>query len=279
MNFTDKLKKAVSASRSTVCVGLDPNLDLLPRAIKKEHLSDTKSVEKFLSKVIDATAEHCAAYKPNLGFFEALGADGWDTFETVLDYIPDEKVIIADAKRGDISSTAEHYAKAFFEQFAVDAITLNPLMGFETLDPFLNQPNKGVYVLTLTSNAGASDILKKQIANGPTISNYIASKLRDKQANSPTAIGMVVGATQAKELESVITEFPQSPLLIPGVGKQGGSVNELADALQGHAGIPLVNSSRSIIYAGSTNPHWEQSVAESALILKERLAPITERYV
>jgi len=279
MNFTEKLQKAVSASRSTVCVGLDPNLDLLPNAVKNQDLPDTKKVEQFLKKVIDATAEHCAAYKPNLGFFEALGPDGWNTFETILNYIPDGKIIIADAKRGDISSTAEHYAKAFFEQFDIDAITLNPLMGFETLNPFLQYPNKGIYVLTLTSNPGANDILKKKFSDGNSVSNYIAEQLSKKQSQNETAIGMVVGATQANELEPVITEFPQAPLLIPGVGKQGGSINKLANTLNGHTGIPLVNSSRSIIYAGNNSKNWVQAVSDSALTLKNRLAPITKRYV
>ena len=279
MNFTEKLLKAVSDNRSTVCVGLDPNLDLLPNAVKKTDLSDTENVEQFLTKVIDVTAEYCAAYKPNLGFFEALGADGWDTFKTIVNHIPDDKIIIADAKRGDISSTAEHYAKAFFEQFDIDAITLNPLMGFETLNPFLQYPNKGVYVLTLTSNPGANDILKKELANGKLISNYIAEQLSKKQSHSKTSIGMVVGATQAKDLEPVITEFPQAPLLIPGVGKQGGSINEFANSLSAHTGIPLVNSSRSIIYAGNDSKNWAQAVANSALNLKNRLAPITKRYV
>ncbi len=279
MNFTEKLQKAVSAGTTTVCVGLDPNLDLLPNAIKKQNLSDAKKVGQFLKKVIDATAEHCAAFKPNLGFFEALGPDGWDTFETVLNYIPDEKIIIADAKRGDISSTAEHYAKAFFEQFDIDAVTLNPLMGFETLNPFLQYPDKAVYVLTLTSNPGASDILKQELAGGTSISSYIAEQLHKKQSNSKTAIGMVVGATQARELNPIITRFPESPLLIPGIGKQGGSIQKLAKSLEGHSGIPLVNSSRSIIYAGSDTENWEEAVAKSALTLKDRLAPITKRYV
>ena len=279
MNFTEKLLKAVSDNRSTVCVGLDPNLDLLPNAVRKQDLSDAENVEQFLKKVIDATAEHCAAYKPNLGFFEALGPYGWDTFKTIINHIPDDKIIIADAKRGDISSTAEHYAKAFFEQFDIDAITLNPLMGFETLNPFLNHPDKGVYVLTLTSNPGANDILKKELPGGKSISAYIAEQLREKQSHSKTSIGMVVGATQAKDLKPVITAFSESALLIPGVGKQGGSIQQLANTLENHSGIPLVNSSRSIIYAGSNTENWEKSVENAALSLKNRLAPITNRYV
>lgn len=278
MDFTKKLEQSVSAYRSTLCVGLDPNLELLPEALKQAKLTPSQKVEQFLKRVIDVTSDHCAAYKPNLGFFEALGPDGWDTFKAVLDYIPEQKIIIADAKRGDISSTAEHYAKAFFDQFDIDAITLNPLMGFETLNPFLDDSSKGVYVLTLTSNPGAKDILLRKLTDGQTVASYISQQLHQKQAQSQSSIGMVVGATKAEELKPVITHFASSPLLIPGVGKQGGSVSALADALKDHRGIPLINSSRSIIYAGSDTDNWEQAVAQSAQKLKTRLAPITERY-
>lgn len=279
MDFTDKLQASVRTSNSTACVGLDPNLNLLPDTIKEKSASAPHKVEEFLKKVISVTADHCAAYKPNLGFFEALGPVGWDVFQEILSYIPADKVIIADAKRGDISSTAEHYAQAFFGQFDIDAITLNPLMGYETLNPFLKDTSKGVYVLTLTSNPGAKDILLQALSNGRTVASNISQQLSQKQKETDTAIGMVVGATKANELDPVITHFPESPLLIPGVGKQGGSVAELAKALSRHKGIPLVNSSRSIIYSGNDSLTWEQSVAEAALNLKTRLAPITERYV
>ncbi len=279
MTFNEKLLSAVKKNHSTLCVGLDPNLDLMPEPISSGTQSNSEKVEQFLKTVIDVTADYCAAYKPNLGFFEALGADGWDTFEAILDYIPEDKMIIADAKRGDISSTAEHYAKAFFEQFDVDAITLNPLMGFETLEPFLDDASKGVYVLTLTSNPGAKDILMQKLEGGQTISSYIASKLCAQQETSSAAIGMVVGATKTDKLTPVITEFSESPLLIPGVGKQGGSISVLNEVLEHHQGIPLINSSRSIIYAGEDAPNWDQAVQESAKKTTEILAPITERYV
>lgn len=279
MTFNEKLLSAVKKNRSTLCVGLDPNLDLMPKPIISSDQSDPQKVEQFIKKVIDVTADHCAAYKPNLGFFEALGADGWDTFKAILNYIPDDKVIIADAKRGDISSTAEHYAQAFFDQFDVDAVTLNPLMGFETLDPFLNNSSKGIYVLTLTSNPGSKDILLKKLSGGKTVSSFIAEGLNAKQKDCKTTIGMVVGATKANELEPVINQFPDSPLLIPGVGKQGGSISALKNVLKYHKGIPLINSSRSIIYAGGNTPNWEKAVVQSAKNTTAKLAPITERYV
>jgi orotidine-5'-phosphate decarboxylase len=152
-------------------------------------------------------------------------------------------------------------------------------MGFETLEPFLNDTSKGIYVLTLTSNPGAKDILLKKLSGGESVSTHIAKNLSELQNQSATSIGMVVGATQAKDLEPVISEFPASPLLIPGVGKQGGSIVELAESLKEHSGIPLVNSSRSIIYSGNNSQNWKTAVAKSAENLKNRLSPITERYV
>ncbi|HKK44940.1 MAG TPA: orotidine-5'-phosphate decarboxylase [Balneolaceae bacterium] len=279
MTFTQKLKASVTATKSTVCVGLDPNLDLLPQAVLRQDLSEAEKVEHFLKKVIDVTQTHCAAYKPNLGFFEALGADGWDTFQAILDYIPDDKIIIADAKRGDISSTAEHYAKAFFEHFDADAVTLNPLMGFETLDPFLKDDSKCIYVLTLTSNPGAEDILLQKLENGDTISSYVSTCLQEKQKASKTSIGMVVGATQAKDIQPVINNFKNAHLLIPGIGKQGGDIQALAEALEEHRGIPLINSSRSIIYAGRNSENWSEEVGKASLNLKKKLSAITQRYV
>lgn len=279
MSFTKKLTDAVRSTHSILCVGLDPNLDLLPDTIKNMQGSPTQKVESFLKKVIDATADQCAAYKPNLGFFEALGAGGWDIFEEILDYIPDNKIVIADAKRGDISSTAEHYAKAFFDRFDVDAVTLNPLMGFETFDPFLTNPEKCIYVLTLTSNRGAKDILMQHLSSGITVSAFIAQELQKKQQGHQTTIGMVVGATKTPSLNPVIKHYKRAPLLIPGIGKQGGSIKELGEVLNDHKGLPLVNSSRSIIYAGSQTKKWEQKVAESAMNFKKRLSPITEKHV
>lgn len=278
MSFLQKLARAVTENQSCLCVGLDPNLDLLPSAVQELDKTDVQKVEFFLNKVIDATQDHCAAYKPNLGFFEALGSEGWELFQRILTELPSDKIIIADAKRGDISSTAEHYSKAFFEQTNVDAITLNPLMGFETLDPFLQDEDKGIYTLTLTSNPGAKDLLLQKLASGQTISSYIAQQLSHKQETSKAAIGMVVGATKAPDLQPVITQFSAAPLLIPGVGKQGGSISALADALDNHLGVPLINSSRSIIYAGSHEPNWEQAVAQSAENLNQQLMAITKKY-
>lgn len=279
MTFLQKLEETARQSNSTLCVGLDPNLNRIPVHLKEKHTDAGTRIVQFLKQVIDVTAAHCAAYKPNLGFFEALGASGLQVFEKVIDYIPDDKIIIADAKRGDISSTAEHYAEAYFNQFDVDAITLNPLMGFETLDPFLNHPGKAVFVLTLTSNPGAEDFLKKPFGEHNTMAEYISAKLATYDEKHATHIGMVVGATQARQLSAVVRHHHKGALLIPGVGTQGGSIKELISALENHEGIPLVNSSRSILYAGQNSSNWKKAVGNKASEFKTALQPLTQRYV
>lgn len=279
MTYLEKLQQAVKDTQSTLCVGLDPNLDLLPQAVKEKFDTPEEQVAFFCKMVIDYTYESCAAYKPNLAFFESLGAVGLAVFKEVINHIPKDRIVIADAKRGDISSTAEHYKKAFFDGFDVDAITLNPLMGFETLNAFADDEQKGIYVLTLTSNPGAADFLKKPFEGFDSMAEYIAHELFERSVKVETHLGMVIGATQAEEAKAVIQHHGNGSLLIPGIGVQGGSIEDLAEALTGHDGIPLINSSRGIIYAGSEQENWIEHVSESAQKMKERLAIITEQYV
>lgn len=229
MTFLDKLSSAVRAKRSVLCVGLDPDPARL-----------TTSVEDHCRRVIDATLPYAVAFKPNLGFFEALGADGLRIFDRVLRHIPSDCVTIADAKRGDIGNTAERYAHAFFQEFDVDAVTVNPLMGIETVLPFLNDPAKAAFVLTLTSNPGAADFLFE-------LAPRIAASLG--ALDTPGHAGMVIGATHPDAIAGVIAKHPHGTLLIPGVGTQGGSIEALRGALAAHDGIPLVNVTRDIFYA------------------------------
>jgi len=277
MTFIQKLQKAVNESNSTLCVGLDPNPGLFPDPVKERLKSPEEQFIYFCKLVIDYTSASCAAYKPNLAFFEALGGHGLEVLQEVINHIPDGKIIIADAKRGDLPSTADHYKKAFFERFNVDAVTLNPLMGFETLQAFSEDPGKGMYVLALTSNPGADDFLKKPFQGFDMMSQYIAQKL--SEIPSEAHPGMVIGATQGDILKSVIKYHPKAALLIPGIGAQGGSVEELETALKDHHGIPLINSSRSIIYAGGNKENWAELIEHQATETKNLLASITNQYV
>lgn len=279
MTFLQKLKKSVSRTGSTLCVGLDPNLDLLPLPVKDQFDTPEEQVTYFCKLVIDYTSKYCAAFKPNLAFFEALGSNGLSVLEEIIRHIPDDKIIIADAKRGDISSTAEHYKKAFWDSFNVDAITLNPLMGFDTLEAFSKDETKGIYVLTLTSNPGATDFLKQPFSGFDMMSQFIAKQLSKRSSSSGSHLGMVIGATQAEEAESVLSYHPEGALLIPGIGAQGGSLSELSKALKDHKGIPLINSSRGIIYAGKDEGDWPEYVADAAKSMKQKLNQISQQYV
>ena len=279
MNYLEKLKRAVQSTNSTLCVGLDPVPDRIPSPLKTEYNNDADLVFEFCRRVVEATKVHACAYKPNIAFFEAMGAPGWEVFEKLLDVIPSNRVVIADAKRGDIGSTASMYKKTYFDHYQTDAVTLNPLMGLETLDPFLTNEKNAVYTLALTSNPGAADFLQRRFQGRMSLGEYIAEELSKKQSVSKAHIGMVVGATQIESIAPVIRAFPEASLLIPGIGAQGGSVEKLSRVLDGHKGIPLINSSRGIIYAGGDEKNWAERVSQKASEVKENLKSITLQYV
>ncbi|MEO1021367.1 MAG: orotidine-5'-phosphate decarboxylase [Bacteroidota bacterium] len=279
MKFTEKLTQAIQYSGSVLCVGLDPNLDRIPTSIKQQVTRPEDQVIAFCKKVIEVTHPFCAAFKPNLAFFEALGPEAFNVLHEVTHLIPDTHLCIADAKRGDISTTQAHYNMAFFDQLKADAVTLNPLMGFETLDAFGSDVTKGIYALTLTSNPGASDFLKRPFEHFDTMASFIADRLHTLQPGYQTHLGMVIGATQTREMARVLKHHTNGALLIPGIGAQGGSLSDLTSALYQHQGIPLINSSRGIIYAGSSEENWFEHVALKASETKQQLKDITSSYV
>lgn len=279
MTFTEKLKKAVSSSNSVLCVGLDPNPELIPKLLQKNFSEPYELILEFCSRIIELTKDSACAFKPNSAFFEALGSRGWQVLEEVINLIPDDKIIIADAKRGDIGNTALQYKKAFFDELNADALTVSAFMGMDTLDPFLGEEEKALFVLAMTSNRGSADFLQRRFEGRMSLGEYLAEELEKKQDKSLTHLGLVVGATQIVSISPVINAYPNAHLLIPGIGKQGGSVNELQWVLNDHNGIPIVNSSRSIIYAGGESENWEEAVSEKASEMKDSLQTITRRYV
>jgi len=279
MTFTEKLKRAVSGSNSVLCVGLDPVPELIPKPLADKFSSSPDLVLEFCTRVIEATKNHVCAFKPNTAFFEALGSRGWEILDQTIQQIPKEKIIIADAKRGDIGNTAAQYKKAFFDDLNADAITLNALMGMDTLDPFIDDDAKAAYILTMTSNRGSADFLQRRFEGRMSLGEYIAEELEKKQDKSKTHLGMVVGATQIESIGPVINVNPEAHLLIPGIGKQGGSVEALQMVLKGHSGIPVINSSRSILYAGSDHEDWEEIIEQKASEMKMSLQELTKRYV
>lgn len=278
MTFTEKLKKAVSASNSVLCVGLDPNPAFIPQSLHKQFSEPHELIVEFCSRVIESTKESACAFKPNTAFFEAFGSQGWQALEQVINLIPDDKITIADAKRGDIGNTALQYKKAFFDELDADALTVNAFMGMDTLDPFLEEEGRALFVLAMTSNRGSADFLQRRFEGRMSLGEYLAEELEKKQDKSATHLGLVVGATQITSISPVINAYPNAHLLIPGIGKQGGSVSELQWVLTSHNGIPIINSSRSIIYAGDDSENWEEAVSKKASEMKDSLQIITQRY-
>lgn len=274
--FKERLLSSLQLTDSPLCVGLDPSLERIPLTMLPQADRCIRVLE-FCTHIIEVTSPFAAAFKLNLGFFEALGHDGFHTFHTVLKTIPSDKIIIADAKRGDIGNTASRYAEAFFDKFNVDSVTLNPLMGLDTFIPFLQRPEKNVFSLVLTSNSGAQDFLLQPSGHYSTLSERIAHKLAALQPNSRTDLGMVVGATQSEQLEPILDAFPKSTLLIPGVGSQGGNIKQLKRLLSARDHLCLINVSRDLIYFGKHETNWLSLVEKRATYYHELLKPLLPR--
>lgn len=260
---------------SFLCVGLDPDIKKLPASISG---SDSERVASFCKAIVDATAPYCAAYKPNLAFFESLGASGIAALEEVVAHIrtnyPDQ-FIIADAKRGDIGNTAALYARTFFETMDFDAVTLNPYMGEDSVKPFLGYEDKWSIVLALTSNASSSDF--ETVADNKGVALYERVIRRSRHWGSPINMMYVVGATKADKLAEIRELAPRHFLLVPGVGAQGGSLEEVAKyGLIDECGL-LVNSSRGIIYA-SSEADYAQAAGAAAKELAEQMLVLLQQY-
>ena len=279
MTFRQKLQRAVRSSNSLLSVGLDPDPARIPVSIKKQFPETDRQVFEFCRRVIEATKMHTGIYKPNMAFFEALGSKGWAVLEDLLEEIPSGKIVIADAKRGDIGTTALKYKEAFFDQLGVDAVTLNPLMGLDSIEPFLDEESKGIFVLTVTSNRGSADFVQRRFQGRMSLGEYFAEELAKMQPDSKTDIGMVIGATQPEASGPVLKAYPDSNLLIPGIGAQGGDFSVLKEVLKDHKGIPIVHSSRAIIYNGADSENWEEAVSAKAAEMKELLLPLTEKFI
>lgn len=247
MNY-DQLFNQIKIKRSFLCTGLDSELEKLPKHLLKHK----NPVFEFNRQIIDATAEYSVAYKPNLAFYESLGIKGWQALEQTVEYIREnypEIFIIADAKRGDIGNTSKLYAKAFFENMNFDAVTVAPYMGEDSVSPFLSYNDKWVILLALTSNKGADDFQYFD-QDGEKLFQKVLKKSQDWADKE--RMMYVVGATRAEMLAEIRQIVPDHFLLVPGVGAQGGSLQEVARfGMNDNCGL-LVNSSRAIIFADST---------------------------
>ena len=241
-----QLFENIKRKQSFLCVGLDTDTKKIPQHLLKEE----DPVFAFNKAIIDATADYCVAYKPNMAFYEALGTTGMRSFEKTIHYLrtqyPDQ-FIIADAKRGDIGNTSELYARSFFDYRKVDAVTVAPYMGEDSVKPFLLYPESWVILLALTSNKGSNDFQLTEDAHGEKLFEKVLRT--SKEWADSDRMMYVVGATQAKMLRDIRKIVPDHFLLVPGIGAQGGSLAEVAQyGMNDHCGL-LVNSSRAIIYA------------------------------
>ena len=244
-----ELTNQILKKQSFLCVGLDTDIKKIP-----EHLLDSSDpVYEFNKAIIDATAKYCVAYKPNLAFYEALGLEGWLAFEKTVAYIKQrypEMFLIADAKRGDIGNTSKMYARSFFDNLNMDAVTVAPYMGKDSVQPFLLYQNKWVILLALTSNEGSQDFQLIEDINGERIFEKVLKT--SQEWGTDEQMMFVIGATQEKLLGRVREIAPHHFLLVPGIGAQGGSLEDVCKFGMNKSCGLLVNSSRAIIYADNT---------------------------
>ena len=263
-----ELIEQIKTKKSFLCVGLDTDLKKIPQHL----LNDNDAIYTFNKNIIDATAPYCVAYKPNLAFYEAFGVKGMIAFEKTINYLNKyypNHFIIADAKRGDIGNTSKMYARTFFEEYDVDALTVAPYMGEDSVTPFLGYDGKWVILLALTSNKGSNDFQLTTDTEGERLFEKVIRK--SQQWGNIDNMKYVVGATQGKMFEDIRKVAPESFLLVPGVGAQGGSLEEVCRyGMNKDCGL-LVNSSRGIIYA-SDGEDYAEVAAQKAKDLQEQMA-------
>ena len=263
-----QLFENIKRKKSFLCVGLDTDIKKIPEHLLKEE----DPIFAFNKAIIDATADLCIAYKPNLAFYESMGVKGWIAFEKTVKYIKDnypDQFIIADAKRGDIGNTSAMYARTFFEEYDIDALTVAPYMGEDSVTPFLTYKNKWVILLALTSNKGSHDFQLTEDKNGERLFEKVLRK--SQEWGNDENMMYVVGATQGEMFKDIRKVAPNHFLLVPGVGAQGGSLQEVCKyGITKDCGL-LVNSSRGIIYA-SNGEDFAEAAAQKAKALQEEMA-------
>ncbi len=277
MNFLEKLVTASRRQNSLLCVGLDPEPDRLPAQLREVPV--VTAVVHFCRSIIEATLPYVCAYKPNLAFFEALGLGGMEAFQEVLGAIPASIAVIADAKRGDIGNTARNYASALFDVYGCDAATVNPYLGYDSVAPFLAYREKGVLLLCRTSNPGARDFqdLLVQEENGETRPLYEVVARRVQSWNEAGNCGLVVGATYPQELRTIRSLCPGMPILVPGVGSQGGDLEASVEAgVDGYGERAIIAVSRAILYAGDGS-NYAAAAAYEARSLRDRINEAREK--
>tara|TARA_X000000368_G_C22935792_1_gene669817 strand:+ start:68 stop:886 length:819 start_codon:yes stop_codon:yes gene_type:complete len=269
MNRKELIAK-IKQKKSFLCIGLDTDI----KKITAHLLELEDPIFEFNKQIIDATKDLCVAYKPNIAFYESMGISGWNSLQKTLDYIPNDILTIADAKRGDIGNTSNMYAKAFFENMNFDAVTVTPYMGEDSVRPFLEFENKWTIVLGLTSNKGSLDFQNIEDKNGKQLFEQVLEK--SQAWGTAEDMMYVVGATRAEQLSEIRSIIPNHFLLVPGVGVQGGNLKDVVKyGMNKDCGL-LVNSSRGIIYAGSGIDFAEKSRIEAKKLQQEMAVILSE---
>jgi len=268
-SFAERLTAISTSKDSAVCVGLDPDLARIPSSVQQER-SAAEAVSAFCRDIIEATAPVACAFKFNFAFFEALGPEGVAVLQETAAAVPDDCLVIGDAKRGDIGNSARFYAEAAFEHLHCDAITVAPYMGRDSVTPFLQHEGTCAFVLARTSNAGAADFQEACTCDGEPLYLRTARLVAEWSAPTPGTGGLVVGATAPEALRELRDTCPTLPFLVPGVGSQGGDPAAVMAAAATEDGPVLVNSSRSILYA-STGEDYAAASARAARQLRDAL--------
>lgn len=264
MKFIEKLLNGSRKNDSLVCVGLDTDVEKIPKCVWGEG----DHTFAFNREIINSTSDLVCAYKPNIAFYEALGSKGWDALKKTCEHIPEEIPIILDAKRGDIGNTAKMYAKAFFEILKVDAVTLSPYMGKDAILPFLEYEDKCALILCLTSNEGAKDFQLSMI-DGKPLYEIVAEKVLSW--NEKGNCGLVVGATYPEQLKRIREITPTLPILIPGIGAQAGEIESTVKFGTDRNGeLAIINSSRAILYA-SSGEDFAEAARKETLRLRDQI--------
>jgi orotidine-5'-phosphate decarboxylase len=263
VNSIEKLAKAIQKNQSLLCVGLDPDPAMMPEKI---------GVFEFNRAIIEATADLVCAYKPNVAFYEALGNEGLEALKLTRDYIPESIPVIGDAKRGDIGNTAKAYAKGIFEYFNFDGTTVSPYLGLDSIEPFIEYHNRVVFVLCRTSNAGAADFQSLPCdLNGSHQLLYEVVAEKVSRWNTHGNLGLVIGATYPEELKLIRQRYPDMPLLIPGVGAQGGELSQVIRCgVDANRQKTIINSSRQILYA-SKGKDFAEAARHAAAELRDQI--------
>jgi orotidine-5'-phosphate decarboxylase len=264
MNFTERLRKSQKEHNSLLCIGLDTDRSKLPRLLA-DH---SDRVYEFNRRIIDATHDLVCAYKINLAFYEVMGEQGWHTVHRTLSAIPEGIVTIGDAKRGDIGNTSAMYARALSQDFGFTASTVNPYMGFDSVEPFLADSERGAFVLAVTSNPGARDFQYVRVAGRPLYERVIR---KARSWNTNRNVGLVVGATRPREMQRIRALVPGMPFLIPGIGAQGGDLKAAVRYGCDRQGeLAVINASRSVIFA-STGADFAAAARAAALKLRDEI--------